>query len=72
MKPVEIKNLFAELAKSELQSKGYITIVGLGRLELRDRAARTAINPRTKESVQVPARKVLGIRTSPSFIQKDL
>lgn len=67
MKAPEIKAQFTELAKRELADKGYVTLVGLGRLELRDRAARTAINPRTKEPVSVPARRVLGVRTSPTY-----
>lgn len=38
-----------------------VQIVGFGTFEVRDKAAREAINPQTKEKFQVPARK------SPAF-----
>lgn len=40
-------------------SKGEkISLVGFGTFEVKERAAKTAINPRTKETVNVPAKKV--------------
>ena len=38
-----------------------VQIVGFGTFEVRDKAARIAIKPKTKEKIQVPARK------SPAF-----
>jgi DNA-binding protein HU-beta len=38
-----------------------VQIVGFGTFEVRDKAARETINPRTKEKVKVPAKK------SPAF-----
>ncbi len=35
-----------------------VTLVGFGTFEVRDRAAKVAMNPVTKEPVNVPARKV--------------
>lgn len=35
-----------------------ISLVGFGTFEVRDRAAKTAINPMTKEKIEVPAKKV--------------
>lgn len=35
-----------------------ISLVGFGTFEVKDRAAKTAINPRTGETVNVPAKKV--------------
>lgn len=35
-----------------------ISLVGFGTFEVKDRAAKTAINPRTKETINVPAKKV--------------
>ncbi len=35
-----------------------ISLVGFGTFEVRDRAEKTAINPRTKEKITVPAKKV--------------
>ncbi|MBE6836533.1 MAG: HU family DNA-binding protein [Ruminococcus sp.] len=35
-----------------------ITLVGFGTFEVRDRKAKTAINPATKAKIEVPAKKV--------------
>ncbi len=44
---------------SETLEKGEkISLVGFGTFEVRDRAAKEAINPLTKEAVHVPAKKV--------------
>ncbi len=39
-----------------------VQVTGLGSFEVRDRAERTATNPRTKEKIQVPASKAVGFR----------
>jgi DNA-binding protein HU-beta len=52
-------------ALSEHLSKGNrIQLSGLGTFEVRDRAAREATNPRTREKVQVPATKAVGFRAA--------
>ena len=35
-----------------------ISLVGFGTFEVKERAEKTAINPRTKETIKVPAKKV--------------
>lgn len=35
-----------------------VSLVGFGTFSVKDRAARTGINPRTKETVEIPAAKV--------------
>ena len=47
-----------------LGSGDRIQISGLGSFEVRDRAARQATNPRTKEKVEVPASKAVGFRAA--------
>lgn len=48
---------------TESLSKGEkISLVGFGTFEVRDRAAKVAINPMTKEKVDVPAKKVPAFR----------
>ena len=43
---------------SESLAKGEkISLVGFGTFEVKDRAARSGINPRTKESITIPASK---------------
>ncbi len=41
-----------------LQAGDKVQLVGFGSFEVRERSARTAINPRTKEPVELPASKV--------------
>lgn len=44
---------------TETLTKGEkISLVGFGTFEVRDRAAKVAINPLTKEKINVPAKKV--------------
>ena len=44
---------------TETLTKGEkIALVGFGSFEVRDRAAKVAINPLTKEKINVPAKKV--------------
>lgn len=40
-----------------LVSGDKVQIVGFGTFEVRERSAKEAINPRTKEKIQVPAKK---------------
>lgn len=40
-----------------LASGDKVTLVGFGTFSVKDRAARTGINPRTKETVEIPATK---------------
>lgn len=48
-----IDTITETLAKGES-----IQLVGFGTFEVRDRAARTGINPRTKEKIEIAATKV--------------
>ncbi len=48
----------------QLGSGARIQISGLGTFEVRERAERTATNPRTKEKIQVPASKAVGFRAA--------
>ena len=53
----EYENVFGVLA--EVLSEGNeVAIPDLGRFKISDRAARIANNPRTKEKINVPAKKV--------------
>jgi DNA-binding protein HU-beta len=55
-------NAVVEALGEHLSSGNRIQISGLGTFDVRDRAARTATNPRTREKVQVPASKAVGFR----------
>jgi DNA-binding protein HU-beta len=47
-----------EAIVSELKNGGEVSIAGLGIFKTKTRAARTARNPRTGETVQVPTMRV--------------
>lgn len=55
---VEIINYLAELIRDSLQAGKQVRIPGLGTFRVRERKAREAINPKTGERIQVPAKKV--------------
>ena len=50
-------NAFVETVETALKKGEKIQLVGFGTFEVRTRAARTGINPRTKESIKIPATK---------------
>ncbi len=48
----------ADVIASELVEGGEVTLPGLGKLTVKARAARTGHNPKTGESIQIPAKRV--------------
>ena len=50
-------NAFIESVQTSLKKGEKIQLVGFGTFEVRNRAARSGINPRTKESIKIPATK---------------
>ena len=50
-------NAFVETVQAALKKGEKIQLVGFGTFEVRKRAARTGINPRTKEEIKIPATK---------------
>jgi len=50
-------NAFVETVEAALKKGEKIQLVGFGTFEVRTRAARTGINPRTKETIKIPASK---------------
>lgn len=51
-------NSFIDAVTEELKDGGSVSLVGFGTFKAADRAAREARNPRTGETIQVPARRV--------------
>lgn len=49
---------------STLKSGGKVSITGLGSFTVRQRAARTGRNPRTGESISIPAKKTVRFKAS--------
>jgi DNA-binding protein HU-beta len=66
LKKVQVGQLLDELAvlaydEAKEKVKGF-TLPGFGKLVVVDRAARTSRNPRTGETIQVPAKKTVKFR----------
>lgn len=51
-------NAFIESVSSALGKGDSISLVGFGSFIVRQRAARTGVNPRTRQAVKIPAAKV--------------
>ena len=49
---------FIDVIKESLKAGEKVQIVGFGTFEVTERAARTGINPQTKESIEIPAAKI--------------
>jgi DNA-binding protein HU-beta len=58
-KVVDILNYFVELTTQYLKQGKQVKLPGFGTFKVRERKARTAINPKTGEKVEVPAKKVV-------------
>jgi DNA-binding protein HU-beta len=59
---VEILDYIAELAYKH--AKDTFTLPGIGKLVLRNRAARLGRNPKTGETIQIPAKRVVKFRVA--------
>ncbi len=74
-KAAEIKKVDAEKAVNAvldivmdtLNAGEKVQLIGFGTFEAKDRAARTARNPRTGEEIQVPASRVPSFKASKVF-----
>ncbi|MDR1499849.1 MAG: HU family DNA-binding protein [Tannerellaceae bacterium] len=50
---------FVETVSSELQKGGKVALLGFGTFSISEKAARNGINPKTKEPIQIAARKAV-------------
>lgn len=58
-----LRDLYAKFA-SELRQGNEVTLLGIGKLKAKTRAARLAKNPRTGAEIKVPERKVAVLKQS--------
>lgn len=66
-----VLNLTLETIGDELANgSGKVTLTGFGSFEVRERAARSGINPATREKIQIPACKTVGFHVSPVIKDK--
>lgn len=61
-------NGFLAAVSKELKDGGKITLVGHGTYQIIEKAARKGINPKTKEPIQIPAKKVVKFRPGADFM----
>lgn len=50
---------FVETVTSELKAGGKVALLGFGAFSVSEKAARKGVNPKTKESIEIPARKAV-------------
>ena len=58
--------VFATITES-LAKGDKVTVFGFGNFEVRERAARTGLNPRTKETIKIAASKVPAFKAGKAF-----
>lgn len=69
-KAQETVNFLFDTIANELKSGNDVDLSGFGKFEVKERAARTGINPRTKEPVEIAASKQ--VKFSAKKALKDL
>lgn len=60
----EIIDLIFETMTETLKNGNRVDISGFGKFEVKTRAARTGINPQTKEQIEIPESKVPAFKAS--------
>ena len=60
-------NAFLDVVKEEVISGGKVQLVGFGTFESSERSARTARNPKTGATVEVPASRVPKFKAGRTF-----
>ena len=63
-------NAFVDTIIGSMKKKKKVTLIGFGTFSVRQRKARKGINPKTKETIKIPAKKVPHFSASKKF--KDL
>lgn len=53
-----------------LKNDDKVALVGFGTFSVTEKAARTGINPRTKEKIEIPARKVVKFKAGADLVKK--
>ena len=48
---------FVETVSSELKEGGKVALLGVGSFSVAEKAARKGVNPKTKQPIEIPARK---------------
>lgn len=63
---VAVETVFEEIIKA-VADGNKVDITGFGKFEITERAARTGINPATREKIQIPATKAPKFKAAKAF-----
>lgn len=63
-------NAFIESVQEALANGEKVQLIGFGTFETKERAARVGLNPRTKERIDIPAKKVPSFKAGKEFKEK--
>lgn len=66
----KVLNSFINVVSNEMANKGKVQLVGFGTFETRERAAREGRNPRTKETINIPASTVPVFKAGKEFKER--
>ncbi|MGN0173436.1 MAG: HU family DNA-binding protein [Acutalibacteraceae bacterium] len=58
---------FVDTVVEAMKAGDKLSLVGFGTFEVKERAARTGINPKTKEKIQIPASKAPAFKAGKAF-----
>lgn len=58
-----------EAISAALAAGEKVALVGFGTFSVAEKAARTGINPRTKEKIEIPARKVVKFKAGADLVK---
>lgn len=62
--------LALKLLPGALENNDKVALIGFGTFSVSEKAARTGINPRTKETINIPARKVVKFKPGAEISNK--
>ena len=55
---------FVETVSSELKEGGKVALLGFGSFSVAEKSARKGVNPKTKQPIEIPARKSVKFKAS--------
>ena len=60
---------FVETVSSELKEGGKVALLGFGSFSVAEKAARKGVNPKTKQPIEIPARKSVKFKAGAEFTE---
>ena len=61
---------FIQTISNEMKEGGKISLLGFGSFSTTEKAARKGVNPKTKEGIDIPARKVVKFKAGAELTDK--